>query len=444
MILIVPLSSNIVSGASTLLVHLVFLSILTKLLTSLAKSFNIRRIYDQRLPLCPMEYNMGVTNAPVSYKPFSIVFAVLSLLYLIAAVCIEFSINGSTRNINSSTLYRSVVKGSIKGIPIDIDYDNEFSVNETGHKLVSRRLVALRAIGGCKYLNFSHHVMFAYAFKDVHLDKSLVSVSHVEPDAKCITSRTFEKEMKMFEFEEIPFSVYKCSLKDVMLNVTYEGNRKIGTAKIPEGSCDLKIHTVKCSKHDEEQERCIAIASNPNMSSSTQPSPAIIITIWNAKYPENPAMFEFRNYDATKAPPDHLDTFATNVAYFTSIGFTAGVFDSMYMAFGEIEYNRTLVTVFPQNVTEILLNLALPAFIFQIFGFSLLICLQIWYRRKYVGQARKNKISFVSVDDVFAMIQEQGGEQGLQNRRDPKIPTPKRYIKLRDGRPQILINELEI
>lgn len=436
MIVTIPISSYVVSGVSMFLLHFVFLAVLKWVLTSIAKSTNIRRIYDQRLSLCPKKSHLGITNTPVAHAPVSRTLAVLSLLYLASAIYIDFSITGSSRKVRSSSVYRSVVSGSMHGHPIDIDYDSEFKMSENGTRFMSRRLVALMEIGACRQINFSNHRMYAYAFKRTHLDKTLIPMLSNVPDAQCVTSRSFETEMKIFEFKEVPFATHHCPLHGANFSVTYEGDEKITTAKIiSKGECDLNILTMQCSKHNPQRDMCTAIGTTP--SNSTQPGATIVITIWDWTSPQNPATNQLRDYDPTKVSKDDLVSFGRNVAFFTSINIPDSLFTYFYMSYGAILQNVSLTSISEQNITEMNLLMVLPVLILQTIGFCILGYVEFALRKKIIGEHRADYISFISVDDVFDMV----NRNGLQKSRDHEDLASSKLIKLKDGRPQIVFED---
>lgn len=423
--------SYIVSGIAMFLFNFAFFSFLKLLTQSICSSTNLYYVYDKRLPLAPRRSRLGgFFGGPVGHpsiaRPLSIVVAV----YAVIVILIDFSVNGSSSTVVSPQLYRSVVQAHPQSIPIDIDYKKEFDI-QGEHRFASRRLVALAEMHSCMFLNFSHHTMFSYAYRNLHLDKHLVNLAELPPGGVCVTSERFNEDRIMYQFKQKPFPAFNCKLEDAKVRREFADEEINTTAEIESKTCNIDILAAACIRIDNQPDHCGAVGTFQSPDDSTLH--VLVLLIKDADNPSDPEINELR--DKPLPPSDNdISRFAANVAYFSAVRFQHGSFNAMYMAISEIVENQTLQHANVVNTSEVDMTLALPVLVIVVVMFFVLagIAFHVWNKFVY-RKGRRKYNTFSSVEEILAMVSGDGFRKSIS------APSVDRHIFLNNaGRPVMM------
>lgn len=426
-----PLNSYLVSGVTILFFNFLVFSSVKALCQSICASANLRAIYDLRLALAPRRSRLAsFFGGPTGPQPLARFFAVLIAAYALLVVLLDFSVNGSTVVNRVPTVYRSLVRAHPQGQPIIIDYANEYRVLPNDTHLASRRLVALAEAHSCLNLNISHHSMFAYAYRNTHLDKTLIPVETFLEGAVCVTSDRFTQELRMHVFEQIPELGINCSLKGASrIEVQPARSKSVihDATIIPSvnSTCNLKFHAVQCFKL--KTMHCGAVASRTDYADPN----FFVLRFENHTMPHKFGIHQLREMDTI--PPAHAKLLAANIAFFAAVNFDYGLFNSMYMALSEVVYDVTLVRTISSNVSEINVTIAAP--VLTILGVTALAlavaALVMWVKYVYLKDRRKY-VTFSTVEEVLAMVRSDGLTKSTEG------DTSDQVIFLRGNRPVLM------
>lgn len=423
--LVIPVDSVIVSGITMLLFNVFFFSAIQRLCQSISSSTNLHILYDRRHPLTPRTSRIGLFfGGPIGHLPISRILSVAIVLYAAALIPLDFSINGSSRDEYIPTVYRSLVQAHPQKRPMQINYAEEFK-SENGITYASTRLVAVAEIHGCMFLDFSHHRLFAYAYRDDELDTSLIPIKEEINGGECITKDNFRNENLMHMWGQTEYDEAKCEMSDVRVIMENGMKNSIVSAKIEpknEATCEINFLTVKCFKT--ETDNCVAIAEKKGQSAV-----GFVLAIVNSKDPGSFDRHELRKL--SNMGRDDRDKFASNIAYFLAVGFPQGVHNFMYMAVADVKYNVTLHRLKRMNTSVINLPVSIPAMIIIIVVLSGLTIIAVVVRYQFVHRRnRQNYNKFSSVEDILVMVQ----DQGLTKMRGASA---KPYILYQENRPVI-------
>lgn len=443
MLLTFNLDSNISSGVAILVFNIGFLSLCHLACHSISASYNIHHVHDRKKALAPCRSTFGfIFGGPVGHIPVVRALAIVIIVYELFAFLVDFSINGSSTTRITPTKYASLVRAHPEGVPLKIDYLNEF--NETllqdgeGTVLIyaSERLVAVSEVQACKYLNFTHHINLAYAFRDKELSKTVLAPTNtLIGGGECVQSGKFEEDIVLQAFDQSPPS-FDCSYENISLSkerqncsVDSQGRGICDTSLegVDPESCGLSFYATRCFRRNSEIERCASVAEF--ISDGT-------INIVFAVFKNSTNEYEWPETYNLRGIPNlsrqHYADFAGNIAFFSAIDSRYGIFNTMFMAVAEVTYNASLNVATRENTTEINLYYAIPAISSMVLILtSLYILAAVWRQRFVVGPGRQGYLSFAGVNEVFEL------GAGGHLKKEKANGSQKTYIAIQNDRPTL-------
>lgn len=359
--LIISIDSLIVAGISMFLFNIFLFGVFQIVSQSICSSTNLHILYDQQLPLTPRQSRLGILfESSVGHISVVRLLSLLIVSFGIALIPLDFSINGSSRTEIVPTRYSSVAQSSPGNKPLNVNYENESKVIN-GNTFASRRLVAIADLHSCMFLNFSHHTIFALAFRDYNLDKTLIPIKEVISGGECVTGENFKNENIMHQWGQREYDGTECNMTMTKLEVDSDGTNSLVDARVispEEPHCKIEFLTAKCFRSTNDN--CVAIAVK-----KTDPTIGFLISIRNATNLGQNERHELRKL--MNMSVDDRNQFASNVAFFQAVGFSQGVPAFIYMAVMSIIYDEDLFVLKKANITSINLALCIPALTIIVF-----------------------------------------------------------------------------
>lgn len=445
MLLTFNLDSNISSGVGIFLFNIAFLSLCHLACHSISASYNIHQVHDRKKPLSPRRSNFGfLFGGPIGHISVVRTLTIVIIIYEVFAFLFDFSINGSSKTRITPTKHASLVRTHPEGVPLQIDYLNEFNETlpqdeeVTSVNFISERLVAVTEVQACKYLNFTHHINLAYAFKDIELSKTVLAPKNsIIAGGECVQSGKFENDMVLQAFDQSPPS-FDCSYDNISISqerrncsVDSRGRGICDTSLegVDEESCELSFHDTRCFRRNSEIERCASVAEFKSYGATN-----IVFAVF--KNPTNegewPETYNLRGIPNLSR--EHYAAFAGNIAFFSAIDSRYGSFNSMFMAMADVTYNTSLNVVDRVNITEVNLYYAIPAVsVMVIILATVYILAAVWRQRYVVGRGRQEYLSFSNVNEMFDFDNE--GHLHKSRAKHSNI-----YITLQHNRPMLVTN----
>lgn len=433
----IPIDSLLFTGALMLLFNVFFFNQLKFLCQAVCAYTNVHYVYGCLQPVSPRISRLSAFfGGPIGHLPLSRAFSILIAMYAVVVVFLDFSINGGSSEKLVDTTYMSVVQSHPEYKPLDIDYENEANITLSGHgRTGSTRLVAISEMHACMRLNFSHHRIFAYAFLDTNLDKELVPLDEELKNAECITEENFEEDNVMHSW---PLTIDRwtpCDMGSARIYVDESGPSVIKTANISfedkSGCEDIDFRVTRCFLRMGDY-HCVSIGTNWEFGHEGGEKERADYAIFFADSGNAAASNREDLRHMTGMSEEELIKLASNMAFFTGVGFPHGEFNTLFMATAMVTHDVVLkrrVTFNTSNVDSAMLVPVLTIIVTILLGMAITArC--TW--AKFVRDAnRRNLNSFCSVGEVLEMVQ----DGCLSKERSEKPQT--RYIFLQHGRPVI-------
>lgn len=406
-VLVLNVDSSWASGVAALVFDIIFLSIIRYYSQLLCSSANLALVYDRRRPIRPATSKLSaLTGGPTGPILLVRLLSVLVLISTAAVIVLGFCINGETVATFHPETYGAVT--NFTGVPIDIDYRNEFEVQPKGCTgknckiLVSKRLLALTDPTRCLTRNSSHGILYSVGYKNLDLDGEKQELKQMYPNATCISDIKFNQSRIIRSYEvsgDIPSQ--QCRFKNITDPYGTEGGGGGDDTKettFEAEFCDYEIQDMMCYKTN-----VTACAGWGKIDRNRKASYFIVLV---------PDIDEIReetislNGEIARGDPTGV---VSNVAYFSALGFRGGVYRLVNMAASEVLSNVSLQQkVGTKNVSTIDLRIAVPAFaIIATTTVSLAVIASLSWTFIVLLKGRRKYNKFCSIPEILALTGEE-------------------------------------
>ena len=357
----ISVDSNLASGIAALVFDILLLGIIKWQCQALCKYANLFLLYDRRQPILPGTSKIGaLTGGPIGPINLARLFSFLIMLSTASIVVLGFCINGRTVTAFRPQIYAVVV--NFTNTPLEIDFSNEFELKCSGTnctRMVSKRLYAMEDMARCKKSNYSHTKIYSYAYKELILDAEKQELGSDFPGGICVTEENFREPMILREYgRKARSSPVRCRFSEIQN--PFRGNGDINDVREAEfvadaDECEPEVKHLSCFKSD-----TTACAGWGQARRNEKTGHYVVLVPDITTGENNGEVVQVSSLDNE----EQQKKAASNVAFLSAVGFQGSVSNLANMAVSDILVNKTLdfLEEGGQNISEVDLNLATPAF----------------------------------------------------------------------------------
>lgn len=417
----IDVESSVISGLIVLLFDIVLLGIIKAEIQVLCTTANLSLIYDRRSTVSPTTSRIGcLTGSPIGQKRLVRWFSVIIIAVTFSVIVLGFSVDGKTSKKFEEQRYSSMVFRASE--PPFLDFENEFSLSANGDRRISRRVSAIMAIHACSRSNFTHLTEYAYAYRDLSVDKTRINASTVL-HSDCITKDQFKYERILNVGPMLSStSPFECEFND--LKPSFEDNSVTGYATFsPSSQCDLKISRLSCFRTGGTTS-----CAGAGVREEDGNNKAYIVVLPDIEDPGSASVAQISLVDNENL----YERIASNVALYSFLmGGGAAAYYFSEIVFSDIIHNVTLErSIGSHEVSEIDLRLAIPTVIFIciiaiVLGASAFV---FWFKVVYL-KGRLHYNSFCTVPEVLTLADDANETKLKENSHK------RRYIGIRQDMP---------
>ena len=351
-------NSSLVSGFAALLFDILLLGIIRYHTQLLCASANIALLDGYRRPIRPAATRRAaLTGGPTGPILLVRVLAFLIMLSTAAVIILGFCINGETVPEFEKRMYGAVV--NFTGMPTKIDFANEFELQPPGcsgdscKRMVSKHILALTDPNRCMEKNFTHALIYSYAYRNLTLDDVKEELVQLYPGGICVNEKYFNESWVTRSYKMSTSADLEC-IFDAIDNPFGESPASGGPRKVEPiiDSCELEVKDMYCYKTDKTSCAAWGIFE-------IDPGTAYYVVL----IPDIEKMNEESKIIPSAIAKGDPAGYVANVAFLSAVGFNGGASRLSAMAASEVLQNVTLDRKQGnRNVSTIDLRIAIPAF----------------------------------------------------------------------------------